>query len=129
MPIYEYICEKCGEHLEVTQRMADAPLTTHNMESDCGGPLKKIISMNSFHLKGTGWYKTDYAKSSSSNSAPVSTSSKETSGNGSSDKSPDTSSSGEGKKESSESKGSDSKSSGSESASTTAVKTGGGGKE
>lgn len=72
MPIYEYICGKCGEHLEVTQRMSDAPLTTHDMTSDCGGPLKKIISMNSFHLKGTGWYKTDYAKPSSTAPSDVS---------------------------------------------------------
>lgn len=65
MPIYEYICGKCGDHLEVNQGINDAPLTTHNISSDCGGPLKKIISMNAFHLKGTGWYKTDYAKPSS----------------------------------------------------------------
>ena len=69
MPIYEYICGKCGAHLEVNQRITEEPLTTHDMESDCGGPLKKIISMNAFHLKGTGWYKTDYAKPSSTASS------------------------------------------------------------
>lgn len=69
MPIYEYICGKCGDHLEVNQGINDAPLTTHNISSDCGGPLKKIISMNAFHLKGTGWYKTDYAKPASTASS------------------------------------------------------------
>lgn len=125
MPIYEYVCEKCGDHLEVTQKMSDPPLKKHNIESSCGGPLKKIISMNSFHLKGTGWYKTDYAKSSST--APSSTSSKDVSKSGSSDTSAKPSGATEGKKETSESKGSESKASGSESSSsTTAVKTGGG---
>jgi len=91
MPIYEYICGKCGGHLEVTQKMSDAPLTTHNIASDCGGPLKKIISMNSFHLKGTGWYKTDYAKPSSTGSSSSSDSSeskKENAKEGSESKSP-----------------------------------------
>jgi len=141
MPIYEYVCGKCGGRLEVTQKMSDPPLKTHNIESSCGGLLKKIISMNSFHLKGTGWYKTDYPKSSSSNSAPASASSNESSDSGSSDKSAKSSDSGESKKESAESKSSDSKGSegkssegkgsSSESSSTpaTAVKTGGGGKD
>jgi predicted nucleic acid-binding Zn ribbon protein len=28
---------------------------------DCGGEIKKLISNTTFVLKGTGWYKTDYA--------------------------------------------------------------------
>jgi predicted nucleic acid-binding Zn ribbon protein len=32
---------------------------------ECGGPVTKIISQNTFHLKGTGWYVTDYASGSS----------------------------------------------------------------
>jgi putative FmdB family regulatory protein len=100
MPIYEYVCGKCGENLEVTQRMADPPLKTHKIESSCGGPLKKIISMNSFHLKGTGWYKTDYAKPSptassdvSSNSSGTSEAKKETAKDGAESKSSTTESS------------------------------------
>ncbi len=33
----------------------------------CNGKLKKIISQSTFHLKGSGWYVTDYggAKSGS----------------------------------------------------------------
>ncbi len=27
----------------------------------CSGPVEKLISMSSFHLKGSGWYKTDNA--------------------------------------------------------------------
>ncbi|HKX32731.1 MAG TPA: FmdB family zinc ribbon protein [Blastocatellia bacterium] len=57
MPIYEYICEKCGHHLEVMQKMSDAPLTKC---PECKGELEKIFSQTSFQLKGSGWYVTDY---------------------------------------------------------------------
>ena len=63
MPIYEYVCDKCGKHLEVMQKMSDAPLKRC---PDCRGKLEKIISQTSFQLKGSGWYVTDYAKSGSS---------------------------------------------------------------
>jgi len=63
MPIYEYQCEKCGKTEEVIQKFSDAPLTTC---SHCSGKLHKLISQSSFHLKGTGWYVTDYADKSKS---------------------------------------------------------------
>jgi putative FmdB family regulatory protein len=62
MPIYEYRCEKCGKVFEILQRFSDAPLTTHE---ECGGEVEKLISHSAFQLKGSGWYQTDYAKSSS----------------------------------------------------------------
>ncbi len=58
MPIYEYECEKCGNVLEAFQSFSDKPLTKC---SSCSGKLHKIISQNTFHLKGSGWYVTDYA--------------------------------------------------------------------
>ncbi len=61
MPIYEYACEKCGAQFEVTQKITASPLKRHNGASKCGGKLRKLMSSNAFHLKGTGWYKTDYA--------------------------------------------------------------------
>jgi len=57
MPIYEYECEKCGRIIENWQKINDPPLTTCKY---CGGRLHKLISMSTFHLKGTGWYVTDY---------------------------------------------------------------------
>lgn len=57
MPIYEYRCEHCGETLEELQKFSDQPLTTC---PHCGGHLDKLMSLNSFSLKGTGWYVTDY---------------------------------------------------------------------
>lgn len=58
MPIYEYECLSCGKQREIMQRHNDMPLVEC---PDCGGSLKKLISNTSFVLKGTGWYKTDYA--------------------------------------------------------------------
>ncbi|MEJ5348589.1 MAG: FmdB family zinc ribbon protein [Desulfosoma sp.] len=58
MPIYEYECTQCGQITEAMQRFSDPPLTEC---SHCRGPLRKMISMSTFHLKGSGWYVTDYA--------------------------------------------------------------------
>ena len=57
MPIYEYECNKCGHHAEVWQKISDPEVTTCEC---CKGEMKKLISQSSFHLKGTGWYVTDY---------------------------------------------------------------------
>ena len=62
MPLYEYQCSKCGRVFEVIQKFSDAPLTTHE---DCGVKVDKLLSAPAFHLKGSGWYVTDYAKSGS----------------------------------------------------------------
>ncbi|MCK5509228.1 MAG: zinc ribbon domain-containing protein [Desulfobacterales bacterium] len=61
MPIYEYECMECGEIEEVIQKCFDKPLSKCN---HCSGKLQKLISQSTFHLKGTGWYVTDYANKS-----------------------------------------------------------------
>ena len=61
MPLYEYKCGSCGKTFEVIQKFADAPLTIH---PECGGDVVRLFSAPAFHLKGTGWYATDYAKKS-----------------------------------------------------------------
>lgn len=58
MPIYEYQCEQCGKVEEVIQKFSDKPLSKCR---HCSGKLNKLISQSAFHLKGTGWYVTDYA--------------------------------------------------------------------
>ena len=58
MPIYEYQCKKCGETIEIMQKFSEAPL---KVCPACGGRVAKLMSMNSFQLKGSGWYVTDYA--------------------------------------------------------------------
>ncbi len=67
MPIYEYECSKCGRIDEVLQKFSDKPL---GRCKHCSGKLHKLISHSSFHLKGTGWYITDYANKSQSSADP-----------------------------------------------------------
>lgn len=59
MPIYEYECMSCGSVTEEWQKISDPPLQTC---PHCSGKVKKLMSMNTFHLKGSGWYVTDYSK-------------------------------------------------------------------
>ena len=61
MPIYEYECTKCGNIEEALQKFSDKPL---NKCRHCSGKLHKLVSQSTFHLKGTGWYVTDYADKS-----------------------------------------------------------------
>ena len=82
MPIYEYECSNCGSQKEVWQKFSDDPLTKCEM---CNGTMRKLISQSTFHLKGSGWYVTDYASKGStgggkkeSPAKDKSTSSKET---------------------------------------------------
>lgn len=58
MPIYEYQCTQCQSVEEVIQKFSDKPLRKCKK---CSGKLQKLVSQSSFHLKGTGWYVTDYA--------------------------------------------------------------------
>jgi putative FmdB family regulatory protein len=63
MPIYEYKCDECGHQMEAIQKFSDAPLSECPA---CGKPaLKKMLSASAFHLKGTGWYETDFKNSGS----------------------------------------------------------------
>lgn len=57
MPIYEYKCTKCRKEFELFQNITDPVAKTCKF---CKGPVNKLISMSSFHLKGSGWYVTDY---------------------------------------------------------------------
>ena len=57
MPIYEYKCKKCGKEFEMFQGIADPAAKSCKF---CKGPVHKLMSLSSFHLKGSGWYATDY---------------------------------------------------------------------
>ncbi len=59
MPIYEYRCTECGQQFETVQKFSDEPLKDCIY---CGARVNKLISLSSFHLKGSGWYVTDYAR-------------------------------------------------------------------
>jgi putative FmdB family regulatory protein len=89
MPIYEYECQKCHEVTEALQKVSDPELRKC---PHCGGKVHKMMSLNAFHLKGQGWYVTDYAgtkteKSTSSDSTPTTDSASKPKGEGKSDKS------------------------------------------
>jgi putative FmdB family regulatory protein len=58
MPIYQYQCTDCGHELEALQKFSEAPLTDCPA---CGkASLRKQLTAAAFHLKGTGWYVTDF---------------------------------------------------------------------
>ena len=72
MPLYEYQCESCHTRFEKIQKFSD-PLI--DVCPSCGGPVKKLLSSPAIQFKGTGWYITDYAKKSSSDSSSKTSSS------------------------------------------------------
>ena len=58
MPIYEYECQGCGDRHEFIQKFSDG---LKRKCPSCGKPrLRKLISAAAFHLKGDGWYVTDF---------------------------------------------------------------------
>jgi putative FmdB family regulatory protein len=58
MPIYEYRCAKCGFQDEYLQKASERPL---KVCPSCGKPkFEKLVSAAGFHLKGSGWYATDF---------------------------------------------------------------------
>lgn len=58
MPLYDYQCQACGEVSEFLQKKDDADKTDC---PHCHEPkLKRMVSAAAFHLKGSGWYVTDF---------------------------------------------------------------------
>ena len=58
MPIYEYECNACGEQHEFIQKFSEGP---KRKCPACGkSRLRKLMSAAAFHLKGSGWYVTDF---------------------------------------------------------------------
>ena len=67
MPIYEYDCPVCGR-FEAVQKASEKPLKCDPdcAHKNCPKKAQRVMSAAAFHLKGTGWYKTDYASGSTS---------------------------------------------------------------
>src|SRR5258708_15982235 len=58
MPIYEYRCSSCGFQKEYLQKVTD-PVKT--VCPECGKKtFSKMLTAAGFHLKGSGWYATDF---------------------------------------------------------------------
>lgn len=91
MPIYEYVCEKCGKLNEVLQKVND-PAPEKCDACDSTAKLTRIVSRTSFQLKGGGWYSDLYSstkkggdsKGSSASSTTTTASSSSTSSSSSS---------------------------------------------
>jgi putative FmdB family regulatory protein len=58
VPIYEYLCQKCGHKFEKIQKFSDRLIKKC---PECGGPVEQTITAPAVQFKGTGWYVTDYA--------------------------------------------------------------------
>jgi len=59
MPIYEYLCEKCGHEFEREQRITEDPVKTC---PECRArKVRRLISRTGFVLKGGGWYSDLYS--------------------------------------------------------------------
>jgi putative FmdB family regulatory protein len=62
MPTYDYKCTKCGHTFEAFQSMNDKPLSRCPV---CKGALRRLIGGGmGVIFKGSGFYTTDYKKSS-----------------------------------------------------------------
>ena len=85
MPTYEYERED-GTRFEISQKITEDAL---EVCPETGQKVKRLISGGNFHLKGSGWYKTDYGSSGSAGTQTSSSSS-------TSEKSSDKGSSGDG---------------------------------
>ena len=61
MPIYAYACDDCGHAQDFLQKMSD-PLIA--ICPSCGSAkFHKQLTAAGFHLKGGGWYVTDFRDS------------------------------------------------------------------
>ena len=62
MRIYEYKCEECEHIEEVLQKSTEGFYFLGKSCPNCGsvGNMSRMLSMGSFHLKGSGWYKDGY---------------------------------------------------------------------
>ena len=69
MPTYEYVCLKCGKEFELFQPMKDEPLKVCTCGKK-GRVRRKISGGGGLIFKGTGFYATDYRKSSGMKPTP-----------------------------------------------------------
>jgi putative FmdB family regulatory protein len=59
LPIYEYLCEKCGHEFEREQRITEDPVKV--CPSCRAKKVRRLISRTAFVLKGSGWYSDLYS--------------------------------------------------------------------
>ena len=69
MPIYEYRCGKCGHTFESMESISDSK--TEKPCPECKSVARRMISAAAFHLKGNGWYTSDYKNKKAPKEAPA----------------------------------------------------------
>jgi putative FmdB family regulatory protein len=74
MPLYEYLCKKCGHRFEEIKKFSDKQ---PKKCPECGGVIEQVISAPAVQFKGSGWYVTDYAKKGAGSASSSSSSSSE----------------------------------------------------
>ena len=66
MPLYEYECQKCHTRTERIEKLNGPHLKAC---PKCKGRVERVVSRTAIQFKGSGWYVTDYARSSSAGTA------------------------------------------------------------
>lgn len=59
MPLYEFECVSCHHRFEKIQSVSEADPACPK----CGGKVERLLHPPAVQFKGSGWYVTDYAKS------------------------------------------------------------------
>jgi putative FmdB family regulatory protein len=78
MPLYEYECDACHQRFERIQKFSDPPA---DVCAKCGkGPVRRLLSSPAIQFKGSGWYVTDYARKTSTDSGKSSSGDSSSSG-------------------------------------------------
>jgi putative FmdB family regulatory protein len=72
MPLYEYLCKKCGHRFEEIRKFSDKQLKKC---PECGGLIEQVITAPSVQFKGSGFYQTDYKRTGSGSAGSSSSSS------------------------------------------------------
>ena len=81
MPTYEYQCRKCGHQFEAFQSISAPPLKRC---PECKGTVARMLTTGAgIIFKGSGFYQTDYKKSSHATTSPEKSGSKKTAGSAS----------------------------------------------
>ncbi len=57
VPLYEYLCSKCGHRFE---KIEGQNASTRKKCPKCGARAARVQSAAAIQFKGSGWYATDY---------------------------------------------------------------------
>ena len=68
MPIYEYVCSACGHRTDILHGVHD-PGPHFCPECGTEGSMRKAIAAPAIHFKGSGWAKRDRRSATSSTKA------------------------------------------------------------